>query len=231
MRAKDRGISAAYYEAVAPTYDEAKREALQGIRLSEREARFKEVASGPDGVVVRAISIRTRVEEAIKDLQVFLDGMDVDGEVTGREDAGLIFINIEGKSMGILIGKGGTTLEATEYLLNIINNRRFTPQRHIILDAGGYRRVKIDYIENLLGKATQNVANRGKPYPLPAMTPKDRKLTHLLLKKYPGYISRSVGEGPERRIEIMEAPQDEEDESTMRHGGESHENDEGSLLD
>jgi spoIIIJ-associated protein len=211
MRAKDRGISTAYYEAIAPTYDEAKDKALKGIRLSERDVRFREVGTGPEGVKVRAISIRTRVEEAIRDFQVFLDGLDISGDVDGREEAGLIFLEVEGPNMGLMIGRSGSNLEAIEYLLNIIHNRRFTSQKHVILDIGGYRRKEIDYIDSLLEKAIQHIANKGKPFGMPPMSAKRRKLTHLLLRKYPGHISKSIGEEPRRLVEIRRAPQGEDE--------------------
>jgi len=209
MRAKDRGISTAYYEAVAPTYDEAKEKALKGIRLSQRDVRFKEVDAGPEGVRVRAISIRTRLDEAKRDLRIFLDGFGFSNEVSGYEEAGLIFLNVEGVNMGLLIGRGGFTLEAIEYLLNVIHNRRFTPQRYIILDIGGYRAKQIEYLEGLLAKAVQHITDRNTPYRMPPMSSKSRKLTHLLLKKYPGCISKSAGEEPRRWVEIMRAPTDE----------------------
>jgi len=205
MRAKDRGISLAYFEATAPTYDEAKEKALKGIRLTEREVRFKEEGANSSGVKVRAISMRTRVEEAIKDLRMFLDGMEVEGEVTGREEAGLIVLAVEGPGMGILIGKNGMTLEAVEYLLNIIHNRRFTIQRYVVIDAGGYRQKDLSHIESLLTRAVQHISNRGGTYRLPPMDPKMRKLTHLVLKKYQGFGSRSVGEPPRRCVEVVKA--------------------------
>ncbi len=216
MRAKDRGISLAYFEATAPTYDEAKEKALKGIRLTEREVRFKEEGASSNGVKVRAISMRTRVEEAIKDLRLFLDGMEIGGEVSGREEAGLVILSVEGPKMGILIGKNGITLDAVEYLLNIIHNRRFTIQRYVVIDAGGYRREDLDYIESLLVRAVQHISNRGGTYRLHPMQPKMRKLTHLVLKKYPGFVSRSVGEPPKRYIEVSKAS--ERDQRSERGG-------------
>lgn len=204
-RSKDKGISTAYFEAVAKTYDIAKDEALKGIRLSQRDVRFKEAETGPDGVRVRAISIRTRVEEAKRDLKIFLDGIGIQGEITGREEFGLLFMEITGPELGLMIGRGGMTLDATEYLLNIIHNRRFTPRVHIILDIGGYRRKDIEYIDSLITRAVQHIANRGKPFNMPPMSPKKRKLTHLLTRRYPGHISQSVGEEPRRRVEIRSA--------------------------
>ncbi len=210
MRAKDKGISTAYFEAVAPTYDEAKAAALKGIRLNEREVRFKEGGCGSEGVVVRAVSACTRMQEAKKDLKMFLDGMDVDVKVEGSEEAELIFLNIDGQELGFLIGRRGSTLEALEYLLNIIHNRRFTPQRHIIIDIGGFRSRRLQYLEGLLIRAVQHIANRGTPYRLHPMPPKDRKLAHLLLQKYPGYVSKSLGEGEDRYIEIHPSPESDE---------------------
>lgn len=202
MRAKDRGISDAYFEAVAPTYDEAKTEALKGIRLSEREVRFNEGGCGPEGMAVRAVSFRTRLQEATSDLEIFIKGMDVDAKISAREEAGLIFLSIDGDALGFLIGRGGSSLESIEYLLNIIHNRRFTPHRHIIIDIGNYRSRQLEFIDGLLLRAVQHIANRGTPYEFRPMSPKERKLTHLLLKKYPGHVSISVGEDEDRRVEI-----------------------------
>ncbi len=201
-RSKDKGISTAYYEAVAQTYEEAREKAFKGIRLSEREVRFKESGTTPEGVKVRAISTRTRVEEAKRDLRVFLDGLGINADISGHEEEGLIFLDADGPGMGLIIGRGGSTLESIEYLLNIIHNRRFTPQMHIILDIGGYRKRDIQYIDSLLNRAIQHISYRGKPYNLPPMSSKKRKLTHLLIRRYPGYVSQSVGEEPRRRVEV-----------------------------
>ena len=100
---------------------------------------------------------------------------------TYMEDKNLL-MNVSGQKMGMLIGKRGQTLNALQYLLNVIYHKKFPEQEgRIILDVEDYRQKR----EETLRMLAENLA-KGCPHAqevvLEPMTHRKEGLSILLCR-------------------------------------------------
>ena len=51
----------------------------------------------------------------------------------------MIKVDLNGASLGLVIGKHGQTLDSLQYLANVVYNRNTETRQRVVLDAGGYR--------------------------------------------------------------------------------------------
>jgi spoIIIJ-associated protein len=191
-----------YCDQVAKTEAEAVEAALRQMRLSAEDVIIRSVAEVPEGVKVRVEAKRSRGQEALDTLRVLLDSMHIQAELFYIESYDRITINVTGSNLGLVIGKNGSTLEALEVLISAMHNRSFTTYKPVIINPGGYRENKRKALKVLVKRAVE-AAENGERVGLPTMGQRDRKLVHQILKEFPGYRSRSVGEGKDRRVYIF----------------------------
>lgn len=114
--------------------------------------------------------------------------------------------------LGILIGKGGQTLNALEMLVKEITFHR-THQRgkHIMLDAEGYRSRQNERLEELAREKAVHVLDTGETVALEPMSARDRRTVHMVLAEIDGISSYSVGEEPFRHLVICLPGQEKEE--------------------
>lgn len=105
-------------------------------------------------------------------------------------------------SSGYIIGKGGQTLDALEYLTQIIVNNKLEPKIKIILDCEKYRLKQNDKLRILADKAVEYVKRTGKIYRFTPMSARERKIIHLYLESDSLVESFSEGEGVLRKLGI-----------------------------
>jgi spoIIIJ-associated protein len=218
-----------YCDKVAPTEAEAVEAALKHLRMSADEIIVSSIMQTPDGVKVRVEAKRSRGQEAADILKVFLKAMHVEAELFFIESIDKITINVTGSNLGLVIGKNGSTLESLEAIINAVHNRCFSVYKPVVVNPGGYRENKRKALTVLVKRATE-AAQNGERVGLPSMGQRDRKLVHQILKDFPGFRSRSVGDGKDRRVLIYretdqdklpdEAPDDDDlsgdDEDCLR---------------
>jgi spoIIIJ-associated protein len=197
-----------YCDQVGKTEAEAVEAALKCLRLRPDEIIIRSVAQVPEGVKVRVEAKRSRGQEALDILDAFLRGMHIDAKLFYIDSFDRITINVTGPHLGLIIGKNGSTLEALEALVSAIHNRNCTDYKPIIINPGGYRDNKRKALKVMVKRAVEAAGN-GEKVGLPSMGQRDRKLVHQILKDFPGFRSRSVGEGKDRRVYVfLETDQD-----------------------
>ncbi|GAE26203.1 RNA-binding protein Jag [Halalkalibacter wakoensis JCM 9140] len=104
---------------------------------------------------------------------------------------------------GRLIGKRGQTLEALEYLTNLVCNRGEQSYTRIELDIENYRERRKQTLEQLAMKVAKRAKQSGQSMPLEAMNALERKIIHETLKSVEGVRTESEGKGANRHIVIM----------------------------
>ena len=200
-----------YCDEVARTEDEAIEAALSRMRLDRGEVIVRSVTEVPSGVKVRVEASRSRGQEALDILDEILHRMGIKSDLFYIEGYDRITINVKGDHLGLIIGKGGSTLEALERLVSAMHNHDCTQFKPVVINPGGYRENKRKALKTLVRRAVDAASDGGK-VPLPVMKQRDRKQIHQIIKDFPGFRSRSIGEGEERRVFIYQA---EDDESGM----------------
>lgn len=112
---------------------------------------------------------------------------------------------------GLLIGPEGEHLAVLEKLLNLILKKK-TPDQdwRVALDVNNYRALYEEKLRDLARKAAHEVALTKKPWELPPMSAKDRRVVHLEIALRTDVVTESLGEEPERRIIIKPVEGQEE---------------------
>ena len=129
-------------------------------------------------------------------------GMD-DVKVTSVVDEeGALAINMEGSSMGILIGKRGQTLDSLQYLTNRVANKMQDGYVRVKLDTEDYRRRRKETLENLAKNIASKVKRTRKTVSLEPMNPYERRIIHSALQSDPAVSTHSEGEEPYRRVVV-----------------------------
>ena len=114
-----------------------------------------------------------------------------------------ICLEIEGPDAGRIIGKKGQTLAALQYLVYRVVNRAGLARRHVLVDAEGYTARREDTLAAMARRLGKQAVDDGKIITFEPMSPRDRRVVHLALAKFPGVVTQSQGEGPERRVQII----------------------------
>ncbi|MCS6899510.1 MAG: KH domain-containing protein [Myxococcales bacterium] len=120
-----------------------------------------------------------------------------------HDDASDICLQIEGPDAGRVIGKRGQILSALQYVVHRYVNRGGQPKRHVLVDAAGYTARREDNLAAMAQRLGQQAVADNKIITFEPMTPRDRRVVHLALAKFPGVVTQSQGEGAERRVQII----------------------------
>jgi spoIIIJ-associated protein len=149
-----------------------------------------------------------QTERALNFVDMLLEKMDMDAEVTlapddGEGSADEIRLEIEGPDAGRVIGKRGSVLEAIQYLTTRVAHKPGEPRKHIAVDAEGYRARHEDQLAEMAQKLARRVAKEGKIITFDPMSARDRRVVHMALKEITEVRTESHGEGPDRRVQII----------------------------
>jgi len=102
-----------------------------------------------------------------------------------------------GKDNALVIGQKGKTLNSFEYLLNsMIKNCR------VEIDVERFKEKRNETLRILAKRMAEKVSKYGKTVRLNAMPPRERKIIHEVVNKYPDLDTYSEGRDPKRYIVI-----------------------------
>ena len=117
--------------------------------------------------------------------------------------SGTIF-NMQGDSLGILIGKHGATLDSLQYLTNLIVNKiPETGYARIILDVEDYRARREETLTRLAGHLADKACRIGEEIHLEPMSRHERKIIHMALQDNRRVTTYSAGDNPRRYVVIV----------------------------
>ena len=128
--------------------------------------------------------------------------MDLDVSVSVSVNSDSVYVDVEGKDTGTVIGKRGQTLDALQYLTSLVVNKSEEEYIRVILDAEGYRAKREATLEALAFRLAEKVIKTGKSARLEPMNPYERKVIHTALHSVNGISTRSEGDEPYRRVVI-----------------------------
>lgn len=113
-----------------------------------------------------------------------------------------VYVDIEGKDAGTIIGKRGQTLDAIQYLTSLVVNKRKEGYIRVVLDAENYRAKREKTLEQLANRLAEKVVRTKRNVRLEPMNPYERMVIHATLQNNPKVITKSEGEEPYRRVVI-----------------------------
>src|SRR5579871_5940100 len=190
-------------EATGETVGEARWAALRELErrhptLDREAVEFAVVSEGQRGLLgVGYEPVRELVDRVVQacGLRATLE-LEDDGErVTAR---------LNGDDLGLLIGRHGQTIDALQYLANVIVRR--LPEggdREVVVDAHGYRERRARALEEVAARATEEVVRTRRAVSLEPMTSVERKIVHLALEHVAGVSTTSEGTEPNRYVVVL----------------------------
>ncbi len=160
----------------------------------------------------QALSAEELVEDAkigVETLRELLKRMEIEAKVTSRaaettEDEPQHWtLEIQGRDLGVLIGRRGETLAALQYITRLIASRKLGRRAHIVIDVEGYKSRRESMLKRLAKRMADQAIQRGRTVSLEPMPPHERRIIHLTLRDNPQVTTESVGEGDRRKVTII----------------------------
>ena len=127
-------------------------------------------------------------------------GLNLGFSVKAGED--VVYIEMDGKDSGTIIGKRGQTLDSIQYLTSLVINKDRDKYIKVVIDAENYRAKRQKTLEQLANRLAAKVVKTKKYVRLEPMNPYERKIIHATLQQNPDVSTRSEGEEPYRRVVI-----------------------------
>ncbi|HEX6971101.1 MAG TPA: RNA-binding cell elongation regulator Jag/EloR [Limnochordia bacterium] len=208
-------------EASGRTVDEAVAEALRQLGVPAEQAEVTILDPGARGWLGRIggrparVRVRARdpLEERVRAGREFVEsvleafGLSVSIETRAESD-GIVYIDVHGGNeagLGAVIGRRGQTLDALQYLTNIVANKggESSPRARIVLDVGGYRARRADALRRLAWRSAERAKVLRRKMVLEPMSALERRVVHLALQHDPGVETYSEGSEPFRRVVIV----------------------------
>ena len=119
------------------------------------------------------------------------------------EEDGTVELEINGDDSGLLIGRRGETLQALQYVTNLLVGRR--AEGRVVLDVEGYRERRYAALRTLAARVAERVASTGQSVTLEPMAANERRVIHLALSENPRVVTESTGVGEGRKITVSPA--------------------------
>lgn len=136
-------------------------------------------------------------------LETIVKAISEDAIIDIKQEKEKTIFMITGGRSGVLIGKRGQTLEAIQYLLEKIINKKSRKRERILVDVEGYQEKRKESLKKLATKLAQKSKRIKKPVTIGTMNAHDRRIVHIHLKEEKGIRTQSVGEGYYRKLMIF----------------------------
>ncbi|PLS85806.1 MAG: hypothetical protein CYG60_10650 [Actinobacteria bacterium] len=191
-------VSSPPVEAVSQSQTDI--ESIGSVPLPEQSARADVESSTPP----------PSSEEAPEDLIVAVDGfatellekMGFDATVDAYDAGDAVKVDIGTEEAGLLIGQKGETIDAFQYLLNVVVYKHRPFIKRITVDTEGYRQRRIEALQGMAHRLARRAQREKRPLNLPPMAAAERRVVHLYLKENPNVSTSSEGGEEDRRVVI-----------------------------
>ncbi|MFQ5875195.1 MAG: RNA-binding cell elongation regulator Jag/EloR [Dehalococcoidia bacterium] len=211
-------------EVSGKTVDEAIEIALKELGVERDEIDVVVVAEGRSGILgIGSEPARIRVTSkektpeplalAKETLEELLECMGVSASVRFRERGAQgeatdppLSLDVHGEDSGLVIGRGGATLTALQFMVNFIVSRRLKSWTPVSLDVEGYRERRHKALRSLALRLAERVRNSGRPFTLEPMPASERRVIHLALAQNKHVVTESTGYGDDRKVSIRPKP-------------------------
>ncbi|QYR21708.1 protein jag [Paenibacillus sp. sptzw28] len=157
----------------------------------------------PEPVATEPQDAVDAVAETEKFVTAVAAAMGLDVTIARNDSKEGLTLSLSGSGdLGMLIGRRGQTLDALQYLVNIVANRYSDTHLRIILDAEDFRERRRKTLEDLSDRLAGHVIRTRKEVVLEPMSPHERKIIHSQLQNHAKVKTFSKGDEPNRRVVI-----------------------------
>ncbi|HRP70835.1 MAG TPA: RNA-binding cell elongation regulator Jag/EloR, partial [Turneriella sp.] len=120
-----------------------------------------------------------------------------------KVEEGKLMVTLEREYAGYIIGKHGRTLEALQFMTNLIVEKITGEQPKILLDIENYRERRAQHLMEIARKTGEYVLRTGKSRLLDPLNPYERRLVHMALQDNEHIKTESEGNGVYKRVRIF----------------------------
>lgn len=114
-----------------------------------------------------------------------------------------LLVDVQGDDLGILIGRGGETLTALQYISRLIVAKELQKPVAVVIDIEGYRARREEQLGRLAQQMASQAAELDQTMELEPMPPNERRIIHVALRDNPAVTTESIGEGSSRKVTII----------------------------
>ncbi len=182
------------------TYEKAEKVKPQKTASPKKEAKKEEIKKPIE--VKEEDLVPCEDHEALRFLEEVTKEMGLDLQISAQKGKDSLYLNIQGKDSGTIIGKRGQTLDAIQYLTSLVVNKGSEDYTRVVVDAENYRAKREKTLEALANRLANKVIKTKRSVKLEPMNPYERKVIHAALHDHPKVVTRSEGQDPYRRVVI-----------------------------
>lgn len=198
-------------EKTAKTIDLAVAAACEALGVSADEVDVTVIDEPKKGILgigaqdakVLVTLKRTPAVRAVEFVETLVSDMGLEAEVrVAEKNEEGITLSVEGKDLGVLIGRRGDVLDAVQYLANLAANTEKNGFYRVTVDVQGYREKRAETLRGVARRMSEKVLKYKRSFALEPMNAYERRIIHAECQNIAGVTTRSVGEGSERKIII-----------------------------
>lgn len=197
--------------ASGQTVDEAVQSALAQLNTTEDRVEVSVIDEGKRGflgifgsklAIVSVKLAKDQVKETEKFIIEVTRNMEVDVTLKTTVEDNNVTFELSGDKIALLIGKRGQTLNALQYLVQLVINKDSKQFYRVTVDAEGYRGRRKETLEALAVKMADKAKRLNKKVALEPMPPYERKIIHSMLQNRKDVSTYSDGIEPHRYIVV-----------------------------
>ena len=192
------------------TVDDALEAALNELGANKDDVDVKVIEEGSKGFLGignKEAKIEVTLKNNPKVIAVsFLEGLfktwGEDVSVCAEMKDDVLYVELKGENMGIIIGKRGETLDAIQHLTSLNVNNNSDDFVKVSVDTENYREKRNQTLAELSKKLAIRVAKTRKNLTLEPMNSYERRIIHATLQDDKYVTTYSVGQSPNRKVVI-----------------------------
>ena len=185
--------------------DEEKDKITEAVTTQDGEAEAsaevveREESTRPEATEEELDRIADIAIDTLREILVFFDAeASAIDEYEG--DDGELILDVVGEDLAVLIGRYGKTLDALQYIVASIVNKRIGYHYPIAIDVEGYRNRRRQKLESLARSAAARCIRGNMEVRLRPMTPYERRTIHIILRDEKRVETYSEGVDPQRQV-------------------------------
>ncbi len=142
------------------------------------------------------------MDRIIEFIKTTIESICIGEDIRVEVDKSSMQFSVYGEDLAMAIGKNGKNMEALEYIVNLISNRKKLFDKSILIDIKDYRKNKVKKIKKTAIKLAKKAMREGKRIKLKPMCAFERKIIHNTLAGFEHIQTKSKNREPYRRIII-----------------------------
>ncbi|WP_186576863.1 RNA-binding cell elongation regulator Jag/EloR [Aquibacillus kalidii] len=197
--------------ASGQTVEDAVQSALKQLNTTEDQVNVDIIDEGKKGLlgifgskpaIVKVSLVENPVKKAEMYLSNIVSDLGIDATIETIVKGNQLTFQLTGEKIAILIGKRGQTLNAVQYLLQLVVNRSSNQYYTVVLDAEGYRKRREETLVNLANRLAVKAVRSKRGVELEPMPSFERKVIHTALQNSKQVNTLSAGDEPNRHVVI-----------------------------